>query len=454
MAKLTVKFLESLRPENHGDTIREEGSLLGKVFNRRNGISVAFYYRFKWGGKTQDFSCGTWPKLSLSKIRSERDSARLILAKGISPIEAKKALKIEQQSKIKATIEEASKLSAENLTVSDLFKVWLKDGVSRRDGNAELNRRFQKDIIPNIGLVPIKELNDSQIRDLLRKVSKRGVSRLLISLHSDLNQMFKWAEKRKPWRPLLIDGNPVELVEVSKLISPDYREERDRILSDAEISELSAIFKKLESDYDEMPAGRKYEVAQPIERKTQIALWICLCTLCRIGELLTAEWKNIDFENKSWFIPKTKNNRAHTIFLSDHALGQFKALHAISGETNYLYPSRNNPDVHVSEKSVSKIVGDRQIQFKNRKPLKNRRNDNSLVLADGKSGDWTPHDLRRTGATIMQALGVSLDIIDRCQNHVLSGSKVRRHYLHYDYEKEKRNAWGMLGHKIAELISE
>jgi len=51
---------------------------------------------------------------------------------------------------------------------------------------------------------------------------------------------------------------------------------------------------------------------------------------------------------------------------------------------------------------VSKQVDDRQAQFKNRKALSRRRKDNILVLADGQNGDWTPHDLRRTGATMMQ----------------------------------------------------
>ena len=59
-----------------------------------------------------------------------------------------------------------------------------------------------------------------------------------------------------------------------------------------------------------------------------------------------------------------------------------------------------------------------------RTPLKRRRSDAPLVLAGGKNGAWTPHDLRRTGATMMQALGISLELIDRCQNHVLAGSKV------------------------------
>lgn len=57
------------------------------------------------------------------------------------------------------------------------------------------------------------------------------------------------------------------------------------------------------------------------------------------------------------------------------------------------------------------------------------------------------------GATMMQALGVSLDVIDRCQNHVLAGSRVRRHYLHHDYAEEKKNAWNLLGDRLSAVLS-
>lgn len=46
------------------------------------------------------------------------------------------------------------------------------------------------------------------------------------------------------------------------------------------------------------------------------------------------------------------------------------------------------------------------------------------MLSKGAKGEWTPDDLRRTGATMLQELGVTLEIIDRCQNHLLGGSKV------------------------------
>ena len=85
--------------------------------------------------------------------------------------------------------------------------------------------------------------------------------------------------------------------------------------------------------------------------------------------------------------------------------------------------------------------------------LKGRRHDDTLVLGGGENGEWTPHDLRRTASTMMQSLRVSPDVIDRCQNHALPGSKVRRHYLHYDYAEEKREAWRLLGERLDAILT-
>jgi hypothetical protein len=103
-------------------------------------------------------------------------------------------------------------------------------------------------------------------------------------------------------------------------------------------------------------------------------------------------------------------------------------------------------------KTVSKQVGDRQHRFKNRTTLKGPRNDDSLLLAHGANGDWTPNDLRRTGATMMQVLGIMPGVVDRCQNHVLKGSRVRRHYLTHSYNAENRHAWARLGAAIEDIL--
>jgi integrase len=146
-----------------------------------------------------------------------------------------------------------------------------------------------------------------------------------------------------------------------------------------------------------------------------------------------------------------------TVYLSPFALSHFLRLHKATGHSEWCFPARNR-EGHRDSKTVSKQIGDRQMMFKHsadggpRAPMKNRRADNSLVLGGGKNGAWTAHDLRRTGATMMQSLGISLELIDRCQNHVLPGSKVRRHYMHHDYASEKQQAWALLGQRLEAIL--
>ncbi|ROM70810.1 integrase [Pseudomonas brassicacearum] len=458
MAKLTAKELEALTEQNVGTVIRDEGSLSGRVSLRKKGVAIPFYFQFRWEGIYTRFSCGTWPNKSLTEIRKERNEARDLVAKGINPNENKRAAKVRQKAELAAQLAEADRQKSEELTLWDLAEEWLRDGVARKDGNAELRRKFTKDLYPTLGSKVISSYSEHDLRNVVRAVMARGATRQAISLFSDIVQMFGWAQKRQPWRTLLINGNPADLVEINKLIPSDYQEERTRILSSRELQELHLRFQQMTADYAALPAGKKYDGIRPLKVEAQLALWICLGTLCRIGELLKAEWKNVDLNQQTWFIPSenVKGTRGkkqdHHVFLSPFALHFFQDLKILTGDSQWCFPNKQD-DGHVDVKVVSKQVGDRQARFKNRKALSRRRHDNTLVLADGQNGDWTPHDLRRTGATMMQALGVSLDVIDRCQNHVLAGSRVRRHYLHHDYAEEKKRAWNLLGDHLSAVLS-
>lgn len=458
MAKLTVRKLESLTEADDGKTLREDGGMVGKVRAGVRGITVLFRYEFKLDGRKRDHRLGSWPKKTLADLRAERDVAKTKVAQGIDPTKANKAAKIEAQAAIAETIAKAERQKTDNLSVADLFNTWVKDGVARQDGNAELVRSFNKDVIPAIGKKKIKELSEHDLLSVLRKVRERGLNRTVVILNNDIGQMLRWAEKRKPWRGLLVDGNPSDLVDVDKLLDPDYEEERDRILSADEIRELRDKFAALEANYESLPEGQKYSGVRPVSRRVQYAAWISLSTLCRIGELLKAEWRHVDLEAGTWFIPagNTKGKRGkrqdHHVFLSDFALSKFKQLYEETGDTPYCFPAKTGTN-HIDVRTISKQIGDRQCQFKNRrKPLPGRQHNDTLVLAGGVNGEWTPHDLRRTGATMMQSLGISLDIIDRCQNHVMKG-KVRRHYLHHDYADEKAKAWKLLGDRIEAILN-
>ena len=358
-----------------------------------------------------------------------------------------------QQSDLKqARLDAVERDKAEASTFYDLYLVWLCDGVSRADGNKYISQSFSKHAIPTLGVIEVRKLTEHHLRSVYRSIIDSGKVATSVELSKDIRQMLRWAEMRKPWRALLIDGNPSELVEINKLLPTDYTKERKRFLSIEEIKKLKAAFDTATQIYAHAPS--KYGTERPLKKEIQIAMWLCLSTICRIGELLMTEWKHVNFEEKTWFIPaaNTKGERGgkrdQLVYLSDFSLEQFKQLHNLSGDTLWAFPAKNN-DGHVCVKSASKLIGDRQVQFKNRtKKLQFRVESNSLVLGDK---EWTPHDLRRTGATIMQKLKVHRDVINLCQNHVI-GTKVDRVYLLDEYVDEKRDAWQKLGNRLDAIL--
>ena len=340
-----------------------------------------------------------------------------------------------------------------DLTFNDLFNEWILNGVNRADDNLGLKRSFKNHALKTLGNITLKDLSDTDLTKVYKKIIKDGKNRTAVALSNDIKQMLIWGEKRKPWRASLTDMNPAHLVEIKKLVSINYSEERERVLNKDEIRELFNKFRQLEYAYES--AKNKHQVERPVKKETEISLWLDLSTLCRIGETLRSEWKDVSFDKRIWFLPKeiTKGKRGEkknlTIFLSDFALNQLKELYKLTGHTRWLFPNTKETD-HIDLKTVTKQVADRQEKFKNRtKQLKNRLISNSLIV--GKE-DWKPHDMRRTGATLMQELGINPAVIDKCQNHVVSGHKVTKIYQRYDYKNEMKDAWDSLG-KALEAIT-
>lgn len=176
----------------------------------------------------------------------------------------------------------------------DLFTAWLEDGVRRKDGNTELRRSFNADILPAIGTTQIKALTEHDVRSVLRAMVARGVNRAAVMAKNNLTQMFAWAEKRQPWRKLLVDGDPMTLIEIEKIVSPEYDllNQRDRILSSHEIRELHLILARMRSDYNSAPDKRIGP--HPLVQQTELAIWIMLSTMCRVGEMSMARWEHVD----------------------------------------------------------------------------------------------------------------------------------------------------------------
>lgn len=107
-------------------------------------------------------------------------------------------------------------------------------------------------MLPAVGAKPVRMVTEHDVRGVLRALVARGVNRTAVEVHRNIKQMFRWAEKRQPWRRLLQDGNPAELVEIAKIVEADYdlSKIRSRVLNDDEVRELRDRFEQMAREYD------------------------------------------------------------------------------------------------------------------------------------------------------------------------------------------------------------
>lgn len=389
----------------------------GLYLRVRESGSKSWLYRYKnQHNKTQWFDLGLYPAVSLNDARLQAAGLKIKRISGIDPAE-------EKRDATKLIAAEKATLQA-RMTVSELFEIWSKRELAeRKDKGAEIRRSFEKDVLPKLGSVPAEDATRSMVVAVLDNVVERGARIVARNLLGDIRQMFGFAIVRG-----IVEHDPT-----SRLKRDDFgkKVERDRILIETEIKVLP----------DKLKAARMAE-------SSTAAIWIMLSTCCRVGEISQAEWKDVDLVDRTWRIPpeNAKNAKAHTVYLSPFAARQFETLKALAGENSWVLPARWT-DQHVCVKSLAKQIGDRQRGDK--APLKCRSlNIHALELPGGK---WTPHDLRRTGATMMGVLGVRPDVIEKCLNHV-EQNKIVRIYQRQKLETEQAEAWRLLGERLELLL--
>jgi integrase len=428
MPALTELALKAIKPVSDGTTISDGGNLIGKVRVRAAGVVVvSFVYRYKRGGKFRDLSCGTWPGVSLRSIRLARDAARALLARDIDPAEQKRVEKMETRAADAARVAAAEQKLA-RLTVRQLFERWSElELATRKDGGKETRRGFRKDVLNTIGDRYADEIKRADLMMVLDGVKARGRLRLTNRMLAELRQMFSFAVMRE-----MVLTNPAAMIQ--KKHAGGAEVERDRVLTEDQIKALPAAL-----DAAHLPDSTRH------------AVWVVLATSVRIGELIKAKLADINLDKGEWRIPalNAKNEDTHLIFLSPFALYHMRALVDMSPSKRWLLPSRDDPDQHMDTDSITSQIRDRQLRFYDRAAhAKRTRRESALVLGDEK---WTPHDLRRTAATLMQSLGVLPAVIEATLNH-REQNRMARIYQRYDYAKEKARAWHLIGERL-EMLS-
>lgn len=462
MGLITDKAMQAaVGPTDHWlteDGARGSGRFLGRI--TRTG-ERAFYFRHTVAAGQRDTlligpydpkgrdgltvaqaraKAGEWTRLYISGVHQlRRHFAQLDEHRKQAEAEAR--LESDQLRRVAAEAEQQASLELQRrLTVRQLFNRWAAtelaphtraDGkrTGRKDGGQYSREQFERRVFPTIGDMTVADVRKSEVLAILDAAKSEGKLRTANVLLADLKQMMRFAVMRDT-----IPHSPLE--GITKRDAGGTEAGRERVLSSSDIVTLGK----------NIPDAR-------LGKRSQHAIWLVLATGCRIGELMGAKWQYVDFEAATWHLTETKNQRPHTIHLSEFAIRHFRALRELreadpdtTKPIAWVFPNMAGSGP-VCIKSFGKQLADRQRPSERRMQHRSKATE-ALSLPGGR---WTAHDLRRTAATLMAGMGVSGDVIDECLNHVIE-SRVRRTYIRDRRPHEQARAFDALGAKLDALL--
>jgi integrase len=238
-------------------------------------------------------------------------------------------------------------------------------------------------------------------------------------MHAALSGLFRW----------LLQGRKVTTNPCIGVWRPSAPPARERVLSEAEVRWFWRASEQLA-----LPFGA--------------ALKLLLLSGARLNEVAAMRYGELSEDCASWTIPaeRAKNHRKHVVHLSPLAREVIAAVPRVEGPFMFTTTGRSP----ISGWSKCKVQLDELMIALTREEAEITGRDAAEVTIPR----WTIHDLRRTCASGMQRLGVRVEVIERCLNH-LSGSYqgVSGIYQRDPMLEERREALERWNAYVAGLVS-
>ncbi len=396
----TDRFLACLKPADKRYDVLDP-SRKGLMLRVASGGTKTFFLRYQRHGRVDRVLVGHYPSVSLKQAYEAHAELTKALNRGRDPREA-----------LIPTSGAAGELPcpAPGPTVADVAKEFIERYLRReRKRPEEAERTLEANILKYWRHRPAKSITRRDGVLLLDKIVDRGKPVMANRVAALLAQMFSFALER----------GSLEATPFTSLPRPGGTEKsRKRKLADAEVR---IFWKKLTS------SGLNFE--------TRTALKLILVTAQRPGEVALAATEEFDRERGVWTIPaeRSKNGQPHEVPLSDLALTLIRHLERRFGKTQYLIPSRcwrARGSVPITVRSLSQGIRDRREHFG--------------------MAPFTPHDLRRTAASLMTAAGVPRLHVEKVLNHTIDD--VAEIYDRHDYAQEKQAALDHLSECLGRIL--
>lgn len=366
--------------------------------------SKVFVFKYMSGDNKEIsrwISIGQYPEWTIRQARKEYDQLYdQVYQYGRDPVAERKA----EEEKRKATY-----------TVSEFIDIYIKYAeLKGKSSIGEEVRVFNLDVLPIMGNkilneVTIDDIDKMQSRILKRAKSTANASRSgKVAVKNSLaytRQLFNLAKKKR-----LIENNPVMEIE-----SLGASGSRSRILSFEEIWKFWNRFEMLG--------------VPPVTAK---ALKFSLVTMQRSVEVRNIRYDAFKEDENVWQMEmhETKNRTMHRVPLNRYALKLINEVAPYTGASQYIFgatramspPKEPNPElIPLGITAMPQAI---------------RKSRKALDIAD-----FCPHDLRRTGATWITAVGLPKLYARLLLNHSDGDRDVTGEvYVQYSYDFEKQRA--------------
>jgi integrase len=404
---LTDSYLRSVPAPEAGRTEIADLRCTGLSFRiTPNARSWNFRFRDPRSGKTTRIGLGTYPAVSLAQAREQADGMRGVVAAGKNPL----------------TVRREERQDAPRQTFEALANRYLTEHADRQKRSAPADRRnLNLHVLPKWRARRYDELRRADLVELVEGLIGKGNPTLANRVHALCSKIGGFAVDAG-----LLSGNPF-----AQIPKRGVEQIGRRVLSDDEIR----LFWRL-------------IVLRPVSRRVGLAMRLALVTGARPGEVAGLQRSEIvhldDPVGAEWVIPgeRTKNRRPHLIPLPQLAIDTVKsAIELIANDDEFIFPSRT-AEAAITGHALAVAM---------------RRFAEKLAGESGAVRSWkleppTPHDLRRTFATRLSALGVPKEDRDACMNHTPSdvGSK---HYDLYERRAERLRALTLWNDVLATLLN-
>lgn len=327
--------------------------------------------------------------LTVPQARDAAGEARRQRALGNDPMESRRIERAAQAARIAAAEKESRRKDA---VVSAVLARYYRDRVNAMKSAPELKRLLTKELAP-WARRRIDAIDRADAIKLIDDIKDRGTPVLANRARAAARTFFGWAIDKA-----LIDENPFERTKpVAKEVP------RKRYLSDDEIRIL-------------------WRATEQLDWIWQAFFRLLILTGQRRDEVADCPWIEIDADDALWTLPeaRTKNKCEHFVPLAPSVITILRNMPRvqIATEVNGTTKLENSPLI-LTTTGTTPISGFSGAKKKLDKAMKR------ITLADAAKlgcdpvviAPWRIHDLRRSVASGMRRIGISLDIVERTLNH-------------------------------------